>query len=146
MIKYRKLTKEEKASCNGRYKYELTDGYAQYGIDLGPKRTGIYSYLVYDELVELLVIRAGYWWDGPSFIAIDTPDFMRGSLVHDALYQLMREGKLSKKYRKYADKLCVQICKEDGMAWWRRGYVYWFLRAFAAGTLKPEVTRQSGNY
>jgi len=35
-----------------------------------------------------LCIREGYSWDGPSGPAIDTVDFMRGSLVHDALYQL----------------------------------------------------------
>ena len=39
----------------------------------------------------LLTIRKGYAWDGPSGPTIDTKDFMRGSLVHDALYQLLRE-------------------------------------------------------
>ena len=41
-----------------------------------------------------LVIQKGYAWDGPSGPTIDTENFMRGSLVHDALYQLFREGKL----------------------------------------------------
>ena len=38
-----------------------------------------------------LRIKTGYAWDGASGPAIDTRNFMRGSLVHDALYQLMRE-------------------------------------------------------
>ena len=37
-----------------------------------------------------LTIKRGYAWDGPSGPTIDTKTFMRGSLVHDALYQLMR--------------------------------------------------------
>lgn len=41
-----------------------------------------------------LHIYADYEWDGPSGPAIDTNSFMRGSLVHDLLYQLIREGHL----------------------------------------------------
>ncbi|MEJ2545996.1 MAG: DUF1353 domain-containing protein [Calditrichaceae bacterium] len=70
-----------------------------------------------------LVIKKGYAWDGPSGPTFDTRNFMRGSLVHDALYQLMREEHLERsKYRKFADKLLQKMCKEDGMsslrAWW----------------------------
>lgn len=70
-----------------------------------------------------LYICSGYAWDGPSGPTIDTKNFMRGSLVHDALYQLMREERLSaEKWRKVADQELVRICKEDGMsairAWW----------------------------
>ncbi len=137
-IKYRKLTKAEIASCNGRYKYELTESYCRKGVDLGEFDITVANYLYYFADLKELWICKGYWWDGPSGPTIDTPDFMRGSLVHDAIYQLMREGKLSKKYRKYADKLLVQICKEDGMAWWRRCYVYWFVRAFARSALRKE--------
>ena len=39
-----------------------------------------------------LSISPGYEWDGASGIAVDTKNFMRGSLVHDALYQLMRKN------------------------------------------------------
>jgi hypothetical protein len=36
-----------------------------------------------------LVIEEGYAWDGPSGPTFDTKNFMRGSLVHDILYQFM---------------------------------------------------------
>ncbi len=69
-----------------------------------------------------LRIKRGYAWDGPSGPTIDTPDFMRGSLVHDALYQLMRQEKLSRTYRPAADMELKLICLQDGMsrirAWW----------------------------
>lgn len=79
-----------------------------------------------------LMIRAGYAWDGPSGIAIDTKSFMRGSLLHDALYQLIREGHLQPSFRLYADELLRKVCLEDGMnpirAWW----VYQCVRMFGA--------------
>jgi hypothetical protein len=42
----------------------------------------------------------GYAWNGPSGPTLDTRNFMRGSLVHDALYQLMREGRMDNGLRR----------------------------------------------
>jgi hypothetical protein len=71
---------------------------------------------------DLIIIKQGYCWDGPSGPTIDTKNFMRGSLVHDALYQLMREEKLARSYQKGADDALRRMCIEDGMwrirAWW----------------------------
>ena len=50
------------------------------------------------------------------------------SLVHDALYQLIKLGKLNIKYRKAADKVLKHLCLECGMPKWRAEYVYWFVR------------------
>ena len=79
----------------------------------------------------LLTIRPGYAWDGPSGPAIDTKNFMRGSLAHDALYQLMRLGFLEIPCRELADKLLVKLCREDGMSRIRAWWVYKTVRAFA---------------
>jgi hypothetical protein len=49
---------------------------------------------------------------------------MRGSLVHDVLYQLIREKHLPLSYRDKADRLLQQMCKEDGMWAIRAWYVY----------------------
>lgn len=77
-----------------------------------------------------LSIIAGYAWDGPSGPAFDSKNFMRGSLVHDALYQLMREGLLDKSHRGIADRILRWHCREDGMsairAWWVFRGVSWF--------------------
>ena len=62
-----------------------------------------------------LLIRAGYAWDGASGMP-DSPDVIRGSLVHDALYQLMREGALDPLLQKSAvDRQLYDHCVEDGM-------------------------------
>jgi len=72
-------------------------------------------------------IYQGYAWDGPSGPAFDTEDFMVPSMVHDAIYQLMRNGALPlDPYREIADEMMYQMCKERGMcgarAWWcKRG-------------------------
>ncbi len=69
-----------------------------------------------------LVIFKGYAWDGPSGPTIDTNTFMRGSLVHDCLYELMRERRIPRTMKEVADKELKRICLEDGMsslrAWW----------------------------
>lgn len=83
-----------------------------------------------------LSIKEGYAWDGPSGPTIDTPDFMRGSLAHDALYQLMRDGKLPQETREAADNVLNELCKNDGMGWFRRWYVHRALRDFAGFAAK----------
>lgn len=90
----------------------------------------------------LLRIRRGYAWDGPSGPAIDTHNFMRGSLVHDALYQLMREGYLDPDTcRRSADALLRDICIEDGMSWIRAWWVYLSVR-LAARSCATESSRK----
>lgn len=80
----------------------------------------------------LLTVRAGYAWDGPSGPTVDTASFMRGSLAHDALYQLMREGALPQSCREAADDLLRAICREDGMSWLRAWYVWRAVRRCAS--------------
>lgn len=79
-----------------------------------------------------LIIKEGYAWDGPSGPSIDTKNFMRSSLVHDALYQLMREGVIPESYRKKADQEMRKISLEDGMRKFRAWYTYIAVRLFGA--------------
>ncbi len=55
-----------------------------------------------------MVIEAYYAWNGANVVP-DSPDIMRASLFHDALYQLIKEKHLEKKWRKYADQLLRDI-------------------------------------
>lgn len=110
------------------YKYQLAEDYtvevpiSNWDIDTG-----------YIKLTKTghLTIKRGYAWDGPSGPTIDTHDFMRGALVHDALYQLMRETDLHKNtYREIADRTMRWMCQEDGMGWFRAWYCYYAVRFF----------------
>lgn len=126
---------------NGGYKYQLKEGYlfAYTGI-IPPENIGT-EYIKLD-LDGNLTIKKGYAWDGPSGPTIDTKNFMRGSLAHDALYQLMRENFLDHdQYREAADRLLQRLCKEDGMwalrAWW----VYQGVRIFGDPSADPARLR-----
>jgi hypothetical protein len=77
-----------------------------------------------------LFIEKGYAWDGASGPTWDDKSTMMASLVHDALYQLLRAGIIHKSRRLDADDELVRIAIEDGMwKWrakmWRRG-LKWF--------------------
>lgn len=64
----------------------------------------------------LLTMIKGYAWDGASGPAVDTKDFIRPSLVHDAFYNLMREGLLDLGWRKAVDQLLKKLFIEDAKA------------------------------
>ena len=122
------------------YKYQLfQDHVEQLAIKSGRSVLTSYLKLTSDGV---LTISAGYCWDGPSGPAIDTPNFMRASLVHDALYQLMRHGLLDRRiWRKPADAEMRRIVVETKMNPWRRLYSYWAVRRFAAKAASAESRR-----
>lgn len=62
-----------------------------------------------------LHISKGYAWDGASGPAINTTSFVRPSLVHDALYQLIRMGVVPRDCRAAADRLLGQMLREDSL-------------------------------
>ena len=111
------------------YKYQLIEEYSA-DIPIKPD-SDVYSSSDYIVLTcdGKIIVKKGYAWDGPSGPTIDTLNFMRGSLIHDALYQLMREDKLNHDiYRGPADKLLRKMCREDRMSAIRAWWVYKGLR------------------
>lgn len=112
------------------FKYQLAEEYSY--------ETGIVpSKAIRTEYISLhmdgkIIIQKGYAWDGPSGPTVDTRNFMRGSLIHDALYQLMRERHLDPNvYRDEADQLLKKMCIEDGMWRIRAWSVYRAVKLFA---------------
>lgn len=93
------------------YKYQLASAY-RVMIEIYPLPRIATSFIAL-EPDGLLTISEGYAWDGPSGPAIDTSDLMQASLVHDALYQLMREGHLAYEHREAADRILQRIYSED---------------------------------
>lgn len=146
-----KLLKESKMKPRGihykaGYKYQFTDDRFPVmlpvppgdGILLYNRHTEVYpkdgqsEYIMVGPFLKIwpsgkIRILEGYAWDGPSGPAFDTPNFMTPSMVHDALYQLMRNKVLPlDPYREIADEMMYQMCRERGMcaprAWWcKRG-------------------------
>ena len=119
------------------YKYQLNDFYS-HETHIKPEVYVSDDYILLTSTGRL-VIKKGYAWDGPSGPTLDTANFMRGSLVHDALYQLIRENRLDMSYRDEADKLLRDICIEDGMSKLRAELVYKMVRWFGAPAADPSV-------
>ena len=127
-VRYRKLR---------GYKYQLVAPYTHRTSLSGSSAHSRHAWIVLQD-DGLLRLRKGYAWDGPSGPLVDTKNLMRGSLVHDALYQLMRESLLSIQRRREVDQLLREILLEDGMSRIRASLVYWAVRSpFGARAARP---------
>ena len=102
------------------YKYQLHEDF-EIQVSIKPEKEEKDDYIILDTDGKL-TIKKGYAWDGPIGPTIDTATFMRGALVHDALYQLMREERIDRSHREAADDELRKIILKDGMsrlrAWW----------------------------
>lgn len=106
------------------YKYQLTRTY-EVMLPFGPEKD------IYTDWIDFgssgrFVVRTGYAWDGPSGPTIDSKTNMRGSLEHDALFQLMRRGRLPQSFLEKANDRLIRVFDKDGMwkvrqEWYRIG-------------------------
>lgn len=126
-IAYRNTTK-------GKYIYELILPYSDI-IPITPNKTLEIKdekqwYIKLDKF-GILQINSGYCWDGASG-GITIQDFTnrRASLVHDALYQLIREKHLDIDKRAVADKIFYETLLQDGMNKFRAWYYYQAVKVF----------------
>ncbi len=121
----------------GKYKYQLESEY-KVRISIKPK-TDITTDFIDLSTQGALLVKKAYAWDGPSGPVKDTPKNLRASLVHDALYQLMRRVKLKRRtHRKAADLEFKRICKEDGVSKYWASIWYKGLRKFGKPAASPE--------
>jgi hypothetical protein len=102
------------------YKYQLAEDYR---VTIPINGNTIKQGFIKLTTTGILTLQKGYAWDGPSGPAIDTKNFMRPSLVHDALFQLMRKKRLKvEEYFDIANRILRDMCVQDGMwkvrAWW----------------------------
>ncbi len=124
-ISYRKL--------NG-YKYELARDYCH--------STEIQGYEILTPFLAidktgLLFIKKGYAWDGASGPTFDSKCTIRGSLIHDSIYQLIRLKLLPHICKQVADNLLHDICVEDGMSNLRADIWLKMVRLFGDGSCEP---------
>jgi hypothetical protein len=119
------------------YKYELAEDFV---IDtrIKPVKSATHDYVEL-ERNGILKISKEYRWDGPSGLTLDTPNFMRASLIHDALYELMKYGYLELHHKSDVDRLFRETCINDGMSALRAWTHYTTVRMLGKGVLKPVV-------
>jgi len=133
-----------------KYKYQLTEQY-EYTTNI----IGYYGEMDFIKLEKTgkVVIYENYAWDGASGPTIDTLNTIRASLIHDALYQLSRNGCLSnisgefkyKKFAKYADKVLKKVLLEDNMNNKRANLWYKALRLFNGIAANPKIHHDNFN-
>jgi hypothetical protein len=112
------------------YKYQLRETYTV-KIEIRPEQA-VSSHWIALDCDGNLTIAEGYAWDGASGPTWDSKCSMRASLVHDALYQLMRLGLLdADKYREVTDAIFRRICVQDKMWKIRAAAWHWAVRNFA---------------
>lgn len=104
------------------YKYQLAGNHI-YHVDIKPAES-IFAGFVKLNVSGVLWIKSGYAWDGCSGPTWDDKHNMRGGLIHDALYQLMRLGVLSQDYKESADRELQKAMIEDGALRVRAYYYY----------------------
>ncbi|MEZ9863793.1 DUF1353 domain-containing protein [Vibrio breoganii] len=95
------------------YKYQLAEDFI-IKVDIFPQQN-IDMEFIGLSLDGWLTVRSGYAWDGPSGPVVDTSRNMRASLIHDALYQLLRCEHIPAQQKDAADKLFEKICISDGI-------------------------------
>ena len=120
-----------------RYKYNLHEDY-EHKVDIEVEEPCDLGFIKITK-DGMLTIKKGYAWDGPSGPTFDTKNFMIGSLVHDALYQLIREKKISLDQRKQADEILKEICIDSGMSKIRAGWVFLGVYWFGKSAAKPDL-------
>ena len=91
-----------------------------------------------------LFINGGYAWDGPTGVpnVWGTRWLIRPSLIHDALYQLLRYGLLDQRCRKAADVEFLEACYQDAKFKWLGDVAYWAVRKFGKVAADPKSKRK----
>ena len=94
----------------GDFKYQLTERvFVQTSIRLSEDIITPYVSLLKNGL---MILEAGYAWNGPNFPAIHTARSIIASLPHDGGYQLIALGLLPDKYRINLDWLLGELVSQ----------------------------------
>ena len=122
------------------YKYQLKDT-AVFYTSVCPENI-INTPFIQLSLDGVMVVKRGYAWDGATFF----PDFdwiIRGSMVHDALLQLMREGLLpqDKEIKRLVDLELKKCCIEDGSGKFMAQIVFFGVQNLGKWGGSPEYAR-----
>ncbi len=131
-----------------KYKFQLMES-CSFNIDLHPEKDIFIPSkpgraFIYLSSGGRLTVFSGYAWNVPGGALVGAASFMRASLVHNALYQLMRRRAISDEYRLYADRLLRKMCREDGLGRIGAWLVYCAVRWFGEPAALPYERKAGG--
>lgn len=107
------MIERSKLIYSAKYKYQLRERFCAPTVLRPLARAEIPGYVLLDTDGDLY-ISAGYAYDGPSGPTYDFECDMAGSLVHDALCQLIVEGQLPESMKPEVDQMLKILMIEDG--------------------------------
>ena len=133
MINYRSLN----GRLHGGMKYQLIDDMVQISLpsafhSIHPVKNRV-LYQNWEKVAFItpygsrLRIYAPYRWNGAN-AAIDSADFMEGSMVHDVLCDMIEKGILPLSLWGPSADVMRRINKQEKMPWLRRQYTWFFVR------------------
>lgn len=123
------------------YKYQLKQDYTDH-FDVHPQEDIKEDFYMLTTSGDL-TIKKGYAWDGPSGPVPDTSRNMRGSLIHDVFYQMMRHQQLDHTvWRIKTDKIFADVCHADGTPKLICNAYFWALKNFAKKHATVEKQRE----
>lgn len=125
------------------YKHQLKESFS-IQTALRPQQAVIHEFF-FLSTSGIMHIFSGYAWDGASGPAFDTLTILKGSLVHDVLYQAIELGLLPKVYniengnittlvsnKDLSDSELFIISRVDGMVAYRASWVFLAVQKFGA--------------
>ncbi len=119
------------------YNYQLDEDF-EIQTDIYPEKDIATDYATLSRSGVLHIFK-GYAWDGPSGPTVDRSSNMRGSLPHDVLYQMIRQGHLPLSVREKADHLLLKCWIEDGMWEWLAKLEVKMVEDLATGAARPSA-------
>lgn len=122
------------------YKYQLAETISIQTCITPP--VNVSTYMLNLDPNGTLTIDRGYAWDGPSGPTIDTKNTLTPSLMHDAIYQLIRMELIAKSWRLIADEEIGRMMKERGVWWLRRKLWVRELKKFGGPAADPRNRKQ----
>ena len=134
------MIESEKVIYTDGYKYQLREPFL-IKLDFRPDNDIITNYCAFT-IDGWLVVSINYAWDGPSGPTYDSKNSMAGSLVHDVLYQLMREKLLPYGFRGKVDSLFYKLLRRAGMWYLRAKSWYHSVKNFAGKHAKPSSMKK----
>lgn len=119
------------AKIRTTYRYRLTEKFSiqtKIKVDVDSK-SQLDNFIAFNK-EGVLTVFENFCWDGLSGPTLNFSHTQKASLVHDALYQLMEEGKLPQSARLAADKEFYHLLLSSGVAKMYCWYLYAGVRLF----------------
>jgi len=127
-----------------RYKYQVKTKLESHPLPLA-NGFGVIVHAFFTISRFTISVNPGYCWDGATG-AFDSDDLLLPSLVHDVMYQCIRENLLSlpakslRDFRKYADLCFYDLCVQQGIMKPRAIFFYIVLRLVGWVATKKQPT------